>query len=221
MRKLKIVGLALFALVAFSAVAAASASAHTWEEDGSEILTAKEGTTEGLILLEDMGAPGKPDLLCSGKFTGTFGPGGSTMITMIEDLEVPANLEDANTLSWLKCEFTAKGLCEGTLVLVMPQGLPWKDKLNVRVGKLVDEIEGVSYTVLCETFLGTTEDTCSGTSVGEVKNGTSGEVLGETSENEEITPAVNCTLGGEKQGLQATITPALSKLTNGLSLSVS
>ncbi len=78
MKKLYVAGLTVFAVSAFSVVTAVSALAveiWQWLPDGNVLaLSAKlhfELLPEGnLVLLEDMSAPGKPDILCSLEWLG-------------------------------------------------------------------------------------------------------------------------------------------------------
>jgi hypothetical protein len=224
MKKLQIVGLALVAIFAFSALVASAASATQWLAKGAAIATAQATTTEGEILIEDMGAFSKPQILCSGLFVGTVGPGTADKINMIEDLEVPAKLAESGVKAIMNCTFEAKGACEGTLAEVEPVNLPWTTELALSGTTFVDKITSTNagYKVICKTILGTLEDTCTGPTGSEVTNGTACEVLGSFVESETITPPANCTTGGAKEGLTISENgPGKIKLTSGEALTVS
>ncbi|HEY5287011.1 MAG TPA: hypothetical protein VIJ50_07895 [Solirubrobacteraceae bacterium] len=66
---------------------------------------------------------------------------------------------------------------------------------------MVDMILGnPGYSIVCKTILGTTKDLCSGATASEEINVTGG-VESIFSENEEITPAQTCEVGGAKSAL--------------------
>jgi hypothetical protein len=204
MRKIQIIGLALFAMFAFAAVSVTTASAETtllaeWLVEGKPVTASTATVNEGELLLEDMSTA--TDVLCSGKFVGTIGANGVDSITLVEDLEAKDNL--------LNCIITAKGACEeanGSLILVTPVNLPWATKLILMEnGEFLDEIfsSGVGnpgYLIECKALGIKVDDTCTGITQTQEKNVTGG-VEGIFNESEAITPAGNCTIGGEKAGL--------------------
>ena len=162
-----------------------------WLANGGEITTTITSDTSGELLFEDMGAAGKPDVVCSILFEGTVGPGSSDSIEKIVDLE---------NKSPLKCT-DKNGICS-TPVAVTPLHLPWSTLLTVDGETLRDGISNsgageAGYTVDCNSLLGLVEDTCEGNTSGKVTN-----VEGGVEDSfEEGSISVNCTLGGAGQGL--------------------
>lgn len=207
MRKIQIVGLALVAMFAFSAASATSASAVSkllWNngEITALLLVLVEPTAE-LLLLEDMNAIGKPDILCSGDLDGMIESGG--VLGFIEELLTLAGVNEANTVSCV----SDNGTCEGA-VLVTAINLPWHLEVVLIAGRyLLHFLNGVEepgkepgYITDCLTLGGLllVEDKCEGLTYALLAN-EAGGLLAEFSENEEITTAANCTVGGAKQGL--------------------
>ena len=219
MKKIHLIGLALFAALAVSAVAVASAFAvePVWLLNGAVLTGAVKVDLANIagtkLLIEDMKTG--TDLLCSGLFEGTINSNGKDEITLVEDLEAKdvtkANEGNAET-GWVDCEISAKGLCEeanGALTKVFPLGLPWKTQLLLIVvgGKeiIVDDLQGTTlgYLVECLSFGVKVDDACTGETSGEVLNVVGGVESIFNEANLEITPAVNCTIGGAKEGLQS------------------
>jgi hypothetical protein len=206
MKKLHVLGVALCAVFAFCAVAVSSASALSqWLLNGGIISTAVPATsTTGVnnLLLEDTGAGA--DVLCSGSFDGTVGPGAADLITEVLDLE--NKLVGA---AGLHCEEDS-GLCLEKLATVLPLNLPWATEIMLTAGGvffnliLEDPVTKPGlpgYEVECKTIVGTIKDVCSGESGAEIKNITGGVEGAFLEANEEITPAGSCTVGGAKSGL--------------------
>jgi len=209
MRKIHVLGLALFAVFALSAVAASSALAVSkyllnGAEITSTITTETESNSEGL-LLEDMNATGKPDILCSGFFDGTIAAGGvkdtiEAVLTLTKELLQGGHAANSDLI---ECE--AHSTCTNP-VDVEAINLPWATEVVLSGTTFVDLIfsSGAGtpgYIVDCNTIIGLVEDTCTGNTGAILANATGG-VLGEFSEsNEAITVPANCTQGGEKQGL--------------------
>ena len=86
MRKLHIVGLALFAVFAFMAVSAAGASAAEWLVDGAALSAAESVDSEATLQLSDATLFGTIKLQCSGTDEGTVGPGAADKTNVIENL---------------------------------------------------------------------------------------------------------------------------------------
>ncbi len=90
MGKYKVMLLALLAVFAFSAVAAAGASAHEWLTLGGVAIGKNEpSTTSGSLALKVKKIPaleggGELTVLCDGQFLGSVGPKGSDTVTLIE-----------------------------------------------------------------------------------------------------------------------------------------
>lgn len=100
MTRIRIIGLALVAVFAISAVVAASASALEWLLNGKPILTAKAVSSSGSLVLEDLAATGGAvEIECTGSDEGTVGPGAQDLVT---------------TIKATSCKFLAEkhGVCE-------------------------------------------------------------------------------------------------------------
>lgn len=114
MTRTRLIGLALFAALAISAVAAATASALQWLLDGRPIAKAVGVETPESLLLADLAAPGGTLAInCSLVDKGTVGPG---------------EKGEASTLAVTRCEFQRgdNALCEASgAVTVLPVNLPW------------------------------------------------------------------------------------------------
>ena len=203
MKTYRIFGL-FAASLAFCAVGVATASAETqllaeWLVNGIGVTGTTATVGEGEVLLEDMGTGA--DFLCSAKFVGILSPNGEAAITLIEDLEAK---DDS-----LNCIITAKGPCEeanGALVTVIPVNLPWAVLLVLMEnGEFLEEIfsSGAGAPGIlteCKALGIKVDDTCTGATQAQKKNVTGG-VEGIFNENEAITPAGNCTIGGTGERL--------------------
>lgn len=222
MRKIQILGVAFFAVLAFGVVSAASAMAETpqWLEDGKAITTAKPSLTEGKLLFLVLGLLGGTiHFVCSGKFHGTVGPG---MLDKITDV---LNLVD-NKLNEISCELlhTQLGACSGSLlIIVKPVHLPWHTLLlEPKANEFVDHIleEGTAglpgYESDCTTAFGTkAKETCEGEVLVDTRNGPSGlegEFLNQLS--------AKCGTGGVTSHLTS-VGAGITKLENGKALTVS
>lgn len=131
MKQIRIIGLALVAMFAISAVAAASASALIWLLNGKPIAVpvAVKSTSIGKLLLADLAAPsGGTFIECEGNDKGTVGPGNKDLIS-----EITAT----------KCNFETgrAGACEESkTVTAKAIGLPWNTILYTENGKTRDSI---------------------------------------------------------------------------------
>jgi len=206
MIKFRMALLTAFAVLAFSAVAVASASAATveWLAGGAVIAAPLAATITGQLLLEDMGP--KTDVLCSGSLLGTVGAGALDLIESVEGLE--------GRKEKILCSFIAAGTCEAAMAPELTAiDLPWLTELfldepTVVGGLIVDlilEDEGhgePGYLLECLVAGFTIDDSCKAVeSSADVKN-TATDVEAEFSEeNELITPAGNCSIGGTKAAL--------------------
>ncbi len=206
MKKLRIAGLMMFAVCAFSAVTVASASAAEiwqWLADGNVLaLGAKlhvellpEGNT---LLLEDMGAVGKPDILCTPAGLGWLLPNGE------DELETGACTAAVD-------DSTSK--CTGVTVTAL--NLPWLSLLvegaggvvedQIRVGAGLNETtEAPGWEVKATCFGLPVTDKCT-TNKGKVNvsNTEDGLVFAEFTEVVPVEQQANCTVGGKEQGLVA------------------
>lgn len=207
MRKFKVLTIALAAICAFGALSVSQASAVS-----KVLVNAAEPANETLLivgdelLLEDMNAVGKPDILCSGEFDFlTFEKG--TLLFIDEVLMLGGELlADESGNDMVDCT-SMNGTCEGE-VLVSAVNLPWHVVIELSgttyIGHIANEAgKTPGYTTDCNTFLGLVADTCTG-ETGAILTNETGGVLGVFSEtNETITLPGNCTVGGEKQALLA------------------
>ena len=236
MSKLKIAGLALIAVFAFSVVAAASASAAPeWLANGAAITSALPATITGELELEDTNVLGSAvSIKCSGSFKGTIGPGATDLIT-----EVEGKAGEKTTLAGgtpVVCAFVNKGPCETAMTpLALALHLDWSTELTLEtrgtedlyvdlIKENVSEKEGLpGWEVLECLVLGLSEgDACTGNTGADVKNTATdveGEFLGKT--DAVVTPAATCSLGGGVTGLLQSLTPGLITLNEGATLQVS
>jgi len=210
MRKLYVIGLALVAMFAFTAVAASSASAveYLWLVAGLSIEGTEEKASEtsGELELADLGSSaGGAVVLCSGILDGFLLPKGRDLITAVlmlggELLAVSAT----DTRDDLECAFTKAGLCEGTTALVVAVDLPWFTELMLVNGRLVDLIftgkatEEPGWEVTCKTFIGEVKDTC--TALSEETEPTVTNVTGGVEATFAEENKADCSVGGEKEG---------------------
>src|SRR5882762_5285655 len=124
-RKIQMLGLALLALCALSALMTASASAvltfelALWLLNGIDITSAVLVDSEGELTLTNLlnGAA----VLCSGLFEGTVEPESLDLVTMVYDLL--SNLIEE--LVGLAVECTSDNICAANTALAWPIGLPW------------------------------------------------------------------------------------------------
>jgi hypothetical protein len=206
MRKMQIIGLSfatVFLLGGF-AVSPAFASSKfllNGEEVKSETM-ASQGSGE--ISLEDMKAPGPPDILCSKieDYTGWWPFRRLVQWLMLN--ATPLLIDGTEGEPGVLCDSEdMKGVCSSVTVAV--RGLPWKTEVVLSGSTYVELILSEAgkvpgYTVDCTTILGLIEDVCTG-EMGMILTNVSGGVNAEFSENETINPPLNCSLGGEKSGL--------------------
>jgi hypothetical protein len=205
MRKVQILG-ALFAVLAFSAIAVADASATLWLEAGVSPTKEVARTSHGTILLavEDLFGR-KASINCTGLFIGTVGPGNLDLVTLVEGLNKETDLISCTI------ESDANEICGkvNELVIVHVLNLPWKTELVLSGAKTLDLFlktgtAAPGYETLCPkglngrcvgkesaeftgngvngakfTFLGVAPEECSfGLKTGKVSG--NGEMLGAT-----------------------------------------
>jgi hypothetical protein len=214
MSRHRVIGLVFFALFAFSAILAASASAVVtllaeWLVGGAAITATLASKATGEILLEDTKVLGvKVDILCSAILDGSILTDGESEIT--EVLSLTGVLVTKTPLSGepLSCENKESCGAAGALALVYPLNLPWVDLLYSREnGQIWDDVTseaaekaaaGPGYEVEC-TILGTkiTDEctTASGLTEFQVINNTAAELNGPAE------PNGNCTAGGAGAGI--------------------
>jgi hypothetical protein len=192
MRKIQIVGLAIFAVLALGAMTAASAFGADEFLAGGNAITVFPLATDstGELLLEDMEASIKVDVLCSGLFAGEIE---SKTLALI--LEV-VSLTGTTTID---CE-DMTGVCEGKLAELVAENLPWDVNLELMTNGqfLLDFPTTAAYKVVCKTILGTFEDLCEGLTSALQTNVATGV---ESTFNEESEPGECTGSPGKKAGL--------------------
>jgi len=199
-------------VLAVCVVSASSAAAAEFLFNGEKIAAGVKLATRAtnvagtLLLLEDMKPPGGAvDILCNGWFNGE--------VTGPENGDVTEVLNLTETSKTISCVFDTKGACEGTETTVEAVHLPWLiTPLLQTIGgtelMLVDFANGgignPGYAVKCKTILGTLTDECIGETGAEARNAATGieAEFQETSTEELVTPAVECSLSKEKSGLE-------------------
>ncbi|MGN6373593.1 MAG: hypothetical protein ACTHM1_11505 [Solirubrobacteraceae bacterium] len=140
MRKIEILG-AFIAVLAFSALAVASAGATQWlfkseAIEGTAHASNRDGTIE---INKESGSLGSGVVKCSVTLVELIGPAGAD-----STLEVTAlNGTEKNLV---KCE-RVSGFCFSPVLHALK--LPWKTELVLRSGVLWDEISGSEYELLC------------------------------------------------------------------------
>jgi hypothetical protein len=177
MKKFQLLGLALFAVFAFSAVAVATASAvefllAEWLANGSPVTTTLLADIEGELLLQET-IPiinVKIDALCSGVFDGTIGPTGEDEITELLTLTTGALVSSTPLVEpGLLCTNTEN--CPEPLAWA--DNLPWQTLLELMVDgtetffiDLLSKTGGtVGYHLVCMGASGL-EDLCDETTGG-------------------------------------------------------
>jgi hypothetical protein len=164
MKKLHIVFLALFAVLAFSAVAAGSASAEVtllaeWLFNGAAItaLLPLEATGEGLIATLVLGIEAV-GILCRGIFDGSVGPNGEGEVTKVLNSakeEIGSNLVGLSLSCEVETSFNSECGAVGGLAEIWVDNLPWHSNLFLMENELILDaslgttITGPGYHVLC------------------------------------------------------------------------
>jgi hypothetical protein len=216
MKKIQIIGMALVAMFAFSALLASTASAEVtllaeWLINSLEVVTLTLVETTGSILLSD--TSNGSDVKCSGIFDGSVGPNGEDEITEVLSLAKVA----VALGSELVCESGA--VCEKstTDVLVAPEGLPWHTLLFLMEnGSFLDLVFSAGYVVKCLVLGLEITDECTATlSAGEVKN-VAGGVEGK---EEALAPLGTCSIGGASTGEVVPLKGNLTTASEGLAVS--
>ena len=216
MKRHHVLGLALLALFALSAIMAVSASAVVtllaeWLDSGAKITVLTPVTTEGELLLEDTKVliVGKVAVKCMGKLIGSVGPNGEDEVTEVLTLTGGTSLL---CTSQTACEET------GEVIPVKLVGLPWHTLLvliETTPATYEDRIQQATagYEVECEADKIKSADKCTAVlnSGGLLKNGTT-DAMGEGS----VSPNGNCTLGGSESGVITVLgTETLTALETG------
>jgi hypothetical protein len=225
MKRIQIIGLALVAVFAFSAMLAVSASAETtllveWLAKGAEVTTNMATETKGKILLEDSKVPliGKVAVECEGILDGTVGANGADSITK---LLTTGGVEIGElTGTGLKCEKeTACEAASASPVEVWPLNLPWATlAFLMENGTFLDLILGSTYHVKCLVLGINAEDECTAAETSlPLENGAT-FVL--TASGSTAEPLASCTQGGANSGVNTTIGESKITLNSGEALQV-
>jgi hypothetical protein len=137
MKKTHVLGLAVLAVFAFSAVAASSASAATveWLKNGAAITSPEPSETTGSLELGNtsgLGTGTKVAVLCDGKFFGTVGPGAQDTITSVLGLSGESGTLTSEIVSCVNNEN-----CPSPSVAA--DNLPWLTELREpKAGEVLD-----------------------------------------------------------------------------------
>jgi hypothetical protein len=137
MRKIHVLAFALFAVLAFHAFGAASAFAESeMLYEGAQIQAELLIYMEGTFLIQDLGAAGTPDYVCSVVFDADVALGGLLLsileLLMLETLELlDENGGTTGPNDMLDCENT-DGKCENP-VLFTALNLPWDVDIELMV----------------------------------------------------------------------------------------
>jgi hypothetical protein len=223
MRNLRIFTYAVLAGLALFAVAASPAFAESEGEvllSGAKLTESIEASTTDEFLLEDTGAPGVPELLCSLKYDEriTFEAGEAKLSFVLTIL----TLEGIANGNMVDCE-DMKGVCKNP-VLMTATLLPWHWEYSLINGTspmlyrgfyLTGEPANVgdSWDVDCETLLGKVEDVCEEPIEATVTSEASG-ILDEFSQE-----GGKCSVGGENKDLM--VGSGLTTAVGGGTLSIS
>lgn len=185
MTNIKILGLALFAVFAFSAVAAASAfAADEWLFNGSpigagvELATNTEGTLT-LNVLTGNGAVLINEIDCSGLFEGTVGAAGVDLVFDLFSLTGTLIQELPGTS--LTCEtLFDEGACSNAAgaesllwvdELSLALGLTWESLIELDGTTFLDHFHHVAFELKCLLLNGLTlESLCEGVTSGTLTN---------------------------------------------------
>jgi hypothetical protein len=222
MRKIQILGFALFAMVAFSAIAATAAFAEPeWLVEKNALLQTLPAETEGLLNLVALENGGQLNVIdCEGVLDGTIGPPvaakpgvGTDEITSVLSLNQETISAPLMGLA-LGCLVTqsANGLGDcvvNDLAAVWPENLPWKTELELMTVAPIwlDILSGPAgkepaWESECNTNIGAQSLLCEGLATATVSNepGTvPPSVLGEFNETEEAACSVG-TIKGDLLG---------------------
>jgi hypothetical protein len=177
----KFYGLLTLTLLAMFVVSAYLASAAFAESEllanGSVISEGLTFTLKGELLLEDSGAPGKPDILCTSVFDGLLESSTLAFISEVLDSNnelLAATIKDlTSTVEGDDVECTdMAGTCSGVVLFVMIH-LPWHLELELLAADteepymwdLLEEVgKEPAYAIDCNSLLGLVEDICDGLS---------------------------------------------------------
>lgn len=162
MLRIQMIGLAIVAALAMSAVAAGSASAaHLWLLNSKLIATPVTIHSHGTLELEDSKATGGAiRVKCTRFETGTVGPHALDLISKV-------TAEKLGTNDKIPCTFVKQGACKATPApTILALHLPWHTELYLIGGEVRDMFESdgagePGWNMTCTNVLGgITEDEC-------------------------------------------------------------
>jgi hypothetical protein len=235
MKRYQLLGLALVAVFAFSAIVASAAGAvefllAEFLEAGAKITTAKASDSEGELELKSLNGGGfgvESIALCSGIFDGTTGPGSTDELTKLLNL---AGTEIGSTpLSGTALTCTNDKNCTEPKAYAV--GLPYKTELELMVDGsetffvdlLTSASKKVGYYVECLVLGASIAEECTvETSAVKQTNESNGTVDGEFSDAFQVLAGLKlatCTLGGSEEGEVNGL--GFTLLTSGTALTVS
>jgi hypothetical protein len=209
MRKFYTLVLAVFAVLAFSAVAAASSAfalESVWLHGGVVALEDLLVDSEGTLLLVDLKTPifGEASILCSGLNEGIIGGDASGLNPKWDEITRITGLNAATEPLWVVCTFEVKGGCEtSTSPEAMAVNLPWLTELTLSGTAYLDLLFGSGgnpgWVSRCLVLGASTEDTCtSAKTSADIDNTTESDVIALFSEV--ISGHALCTQSNEESG---------------------
>jgi hypothetical protein len=229
MRKFQLLGFALVAVCAFSALVTASVFAlgftlAEWLANGKAITVLTSAVTEGELLFENVLNGGA--ILCSGLFEGSVGANGEdevTKVLILAGVEIPEldvkEDEEKGIAGTGGISCVAEKTCENGSE-IWPWKLPFLTTLDLdteEVEKFYDLVAaGAGYSILCLFLNMSINELCekvAGT-FGQVENGPTSVVLIGSSE-----PLGTC--NGNAEDTLTSVDEALIFLLNGETLTVS
>jgi hypothetical protein len=196
MRNPQVLGVVLFAMLAFGAIIVAPASAEftllaEWLVNGTGITALISVETRGELLLKD--TSNGATIICSVILDGSVGPNGEGEVTEV--------LSTAGVVVTLAAPLLCRGgpVCEinSTDVEVSPEGLPFHSLLFLmEIGSFLDVIFKATYTASCLVLGIKITDECTVTNgITEVVNASFGvESIGN------VIPLGTCSIGGAGTG---------------------
>jgi hypothetical protein len=187
MRKIQLLGLALFAVFAFSAVGVVSSAfalESVWLVGGHTALTKVLADSEGELKLTDLKTPifGESSILCSFLKEGFVGGDASGANPKWDEITSITGLNAATEPLWIKCTFVVKGGCEtSTPPELMPVNLPWLTELTLSGTAFLDNLIGTGgntgWVSKCLVLGANTEDTCTLRTSADIDNTTESDVI--------------------------------------------
>ena|ERR1700684_1092854 len=218
MKKIHILGAAVFAVFALTAVMASMASAAEWLVDGAAITALQSTETVGELKLTAEGEPiiGTVEVTCSGILDGTISPGGLDEVTELLSLAGVAISKTPLSGTALSCTNTAK--C--TTPEVWAVNLPYSSQLASTTDDVTSVAAGIGFEVKCAGIIGAPSDTCtqdSMLSILENMGTPENNVLASTSE----VKTASCTTAGVDKGSIESPSAAAIKVLEGLVLATS